>query len=235
MEVTLPRREVHLRPLPMPDSLHLPLAGEYVTLLHDDGSPLTPHLADALAERGMRVVVLRSAAPPRHRPNTVPQITLPGDDEAAIQQAIAAILREHGPIWACLHLTPPLPPSEQAVERDALPILTHTFLLAKALLPALTETARHHRAAFIAVTHLDGALGLSGTGAFAPVAGGVAGVTKTLALEAPALFCRTVDLAPTLPPNRATEAILAELHDPDRRLTEVGWSERGRVTLEATL
>ncbi len=219
----------------MPDSLHLPLAGEYVTLLHDDSSPLAVHLADALAKRGMRVVLLRAATLPRRRLDTAPQLTLPGDDEAAVQQAIAAVLREHGPIWACLHLTPPLPPSGQAVERDALPLLTRTFLLAKALLPALTETARHHRAAFIAVTRLDGALGLSGTGAFVPVAGGVAGVTKTLALEAPTLFCRTVDLAPTLPPDRAAEAVLAELHDPDRRLTEVGWSERGRVTLEAAL
>ncbi|MGJ5761388.1 hypothetical protein [Streptomyces galbus] len=82
--------------------------------------------------------------------------------------------------------------------------LAHTLLVAKHLVAPLTSAARAgHRAAFVTVTRLDGSFGLSGVAEDAAPAGGVGGLVKTLAVEAPELFCRAVDLAPgSVPPRR---------------------------------
>jgi hypothetical protein len=78
---------------------------------------------------------------------------------------------------------------------------------------------------------LDGALGLTGLGSSGPVAAGVLGLTKSLRLEWPEVFCRAVDLDPAMAPDAGAEAIMAELFDPDRLTAEVGWGPQGRVTL----
>ena len=83
------------------------------------------------------------------------------------------------------------------------------------------------------VSRLDGKLGLGATHPYGVIGGGLFGLTKTLALEWPDVFCRAVDLSPDLPTNRAVEAIVAELHDPNRLIVETGWDMSGRVTLEA--
>jgi hypothetical protein len=43
-----------------------------------------------------------------------------------------------------------------------------------------------------------------------------------------------VDLAPDLDPGQATQRILAELHDPNRLIVEVGYGSQGRVTLTSS-
>src|SRR5205823_5153009 len=61
--------------------------------------------------------------------------------------------------------------------------------------------------------------------------GGVNGLVKTLAIEAPALFCRTVDFAPSqlaeLEPSIATR-ILAEISDASTTLRDVAYDSTGR-------
>ncbi|MFF5343916.1 SDR family NAD(P)-dependent oxidoreductase [Streptomyces althioticus] len=108
-----------------------------------------------------------------------------------------------------------------------------TLLLAGRTQPLLERAAGEGRAAFVTVTRLDGRLGLSGTaGVERASLGGVTGLVKTYAIEAPALFCRALDLAPELPAGRCAEMFLAELHDAERALTEVGRTADGtRVTV----
>ncbi len=101
-----------------------------------------------------------------------------------------------------------------------------SFLLAKAVSPLLTQAPR---ASFLAVTQLDGALGTRSPQGW--MDRGVTGLTKTLSREWPHRFCRTVDLSPELSPEQATQHLLAEAQDPDRRLLEAGWSPSGRVGL----
>ena len=78
---------------------------------------------------------------------------------------------------------------------------------------------------------MDGQLGLGGTTDFSPLSGGLFGLTKTLNLEWESVFCRAVDLHPGIPPEQAARHILAELHDPDLRVVEVGYTPEGRFTL----
>ncbi len=202
------RREVRLRALPAPDFLEIALPEGHVCLLTDDGTSLTAALTDALTARGWRVVVWAPASDPAQ---------------------VASILETHGPAAAFIHLNPPGDSALFSAADEAR--LEHVFLLAGRLKTALTESAQRGWAAWLTVTRLDGALGLTGNSS--PVAGGLFGLTKTLALEWPDVHCRAVDLAPDLPVERAVACLLAELHDPNRRLVEVGWSAAGRVTIEA--
>ena len=57
------------------------------------------------------------------------------------------------------------------------------------------------------------------------------GLTKSLGQEWPGVYCRALDLSPALDAEQAANAILSELHDPNRLLVEVGYSPAGRVTL----
>jgi len=211
------RREARLRGLPAPDSLELRFPEGYVCLVSDDGTPLANALALTLTAHGWPTILWQ-----------------PVPSEAQIQRQLANITETHGPVAAFIHLNPSGTNDYFSARDEAL--LKHTFLMAKHLKPSLTAAAHHSFAAFVTVTRLDGMLGL--TGQDSPVAGGLFGLTKTLALEwrsagPRGIFCRAVDIAPEMSTDQAICVILGELHDPNRRLVEVGWSERGRVTLDA--
>ncbi|BDA71523.1 hypothetical protein CAL7716_056890 [Calothrix sp. PCC 7716] len=47
------------------------------------------------------------------------------------------------------------------------------------------------------------------------------------------VFCRAIDLSPQLDADTSARCIIAELHDPNRYLTEVAYGSHGRVTLIA--
>ncbi len=196
-----------MRGLPAPDFLEVAPPEGHICLIGDDGTPLVAAVAEALTARGWRVVAWSPASDPAQ---------------------IASILETHGPVAVFIHLNPPGDGALFSAADEAR--LKQIFLLAGRLKTTLTESAQRGWAAWLTVTRLDGALGLTGGGG--PVAGGYFGLTKTLALEWPDVHCRAVDLAPELSVERAVACILAELHDPNRRLVEVGWSAAGRVTIE---
>ncbi|MFJ8815224.1 SDR family NAD(P)-dependent oxidoreductase, partial [Amycolatopsis thermoflava] len=101
--------------------------------------------------------------------------------------------------------------------------LTEALFTAQRALTAL----RGDRAAFVTVTRLDGGLGLHGTrGVTENLVGGVGGIVKTLAAEAPHLFCRAVDIAPGHPDPAG--ALLTELEDAATDVLEVGIDADGR-------
>lgn len=195
------RREVQLHPLPPPDWLDFDPPTEQVCVIADDGV-LSPRLAETLTAQGWHVALLR----------------LPETD-AAIGQALADVATSHGPIGAFIYIH-----HQDGEDRVG---VKAAFFAAKHLHGSLTSAPG--RPAFFTVTRLDGALGATGNGDVWP--GGLTGLVKTLAQEWPAVFCRALDLAPAFAPEQAAQLILAELHDSDRRVTEVGYSENGRVTL----
>ncbi len=110
-------------------------------------------------------------------------------------------------------------------------LIKMVFLTAKHLKPVLNEAAEKGRAAFMTVTRLDGEFGLSEAAEFTPINGGLFGLVKTLNLEWEAVFCRAVDVSPALDTERVVSCILAELHDPNRLVTEVGYTQTERSTL----
>ena len=102
---------------------------------------------------------------------------------------------------------------------------------AGAIRPLAATAARGTRAAFVTLTRLDGGLGHHG-GATPDraVLGGVTGLVKTFAREAPAVFARALDVDPALDDAAVADIVLAELHDADLH-PEVGVdAARGRWT-----
>jgi len=149
--------------------------------------------------------------------------------ESLEESAISSALSQIDPLGGFLHLHPG--DSETAplnLDSRANALVRHVFLLAKHLQPklaTLTESGRRH---FVCAVRQDGCLGATGVGINA-VAGGLSGLTKTLQIEWPTAFCRTVDLAPELPADEAAQRLIAELADPDGQTQEIGWSAQGRV------
>ncbi|WP_103546089.1 SDR family NAD(P)-dependent oxidoreductase [Streptomyces sp. SM1] len=113
------------------------------------------------------------------------------------------------------------PDAQAAALRDSL-------LLAGTTQPLLERAAQDGRAAFVTVTRLDGHLGLTGDASVTRATlGGAFGLVKTLAIEAPTVFCRALDFAPALSPEACVELFLAEVHDAELELTQVGHSTDG--------
>jgi len=244
----LQRLEVRLRPLPPPDRLEDAPSPEGVWIVSDDGEGASMALAQALTARGVRVALLRFPAPviPEQQPlpESVEEIVLESLSEAHLETQLATV----GPVAGFIHVEPRAgwaraetgASNEDNGASDAKFFtaetkarLKHVFLIAKHLKNALHAGAHEGRASFVTVTRMDGALGLGGTDDFNAVAGGFAGLTKTLSLEWPTTLCRTVDITPQFDATQTAQAILAELEDPNRRLIEVGHGPHGRVTLEA--
>jgi hypothetical protein len=166
----------------------------------------------------------------------MPVITLANMSEAHLEQSLAEVTRLHGPVGTFIHLHPA--GDERLFSPGDKAIVKHVFLLAKHLKGALNDAAPRGRTSFMTITRLDGQLGLAQTHDLANAgssvaSGGLFGLTKTLALEWPEVFCRAVDISPKLDAKRTVAAIMAELHDPNRLIVESGWSEQGRVTLVA--
>jgi len=120
---------------------------------------------------------------------------------------------------------------EQASSENEETIARTTFLVAKYLMKNLTDAAQLNYAAFVTVTHMDGEFGLTTSGVFGPVSGSLFGLVKTLNLEWDKVFCRAIDLSPDVDVATAVEHILAELYDPNRLISEVGYTSKGRFTL----
>ncbi|MCP4692078.1 MAG: SDR family NAD(P)-dependent oxidoreductase, partial [Desulfobacterales bacterium] len=235
----VPQAVARPRFLPAPDFLECTMPANHICLLTDDGSRLTVELAEALEKKGWKPAVLSfpPATIPQHLPlpQGVPRLVLQDLGEKHLRETLRTVSKVHGPVAGFIHLHPAGAPDAKAglvFSETAGDILRHVFLLAKHLKALLTQTAPAGRRFFMTVARLDGMLGLGGKG-FGVVDGGLFGLTKTLNLEWPTVFCRALDLDPDLAIDRAASSILGELHDPDRRIVETGYGPRARMTLVA--
>lgn len=207
-------------------------------MLTDDGSATTVELADALTLKGSKVFVL--SFPPILVSRRLPlnprviRVELTDLDEAHLQQQLATLMKTYGSIDTFIHLHPRslLSGKGERPDSDAgKAILRQVFLLAKHLKQPLTTAAQTRRSSFVSAAWLDGTFGLSRQDNFSAIAAGVFGLTKSLAREWPTVFCRAIDFSPELKTDQVVQAILAELHDPNLAIAEVGYSATGRSTL----
>ncbi len=231
----MPRRSVAtLQGLPKPDFLEFGMPEDRVCLITDDGTKMTASLASALVKSGRKVVVL--ALPKTVVKNQtklskgIKRITLKDMQEDTLSGALSKIAEKHGTVGGYIHLSPaPSAESDQLFPEREGEVLQHVFLTAKHLKETLT-VGGCERPFFMTVTGLDGKLGTTGEAA-GLVSGGLFGLTKTVNIEWPDVFCRAVDIAPGLDIKEKVAAVMGELHDPDRRLVETGYARDGRVTL----
>ncbi len=234
----LQRSLVRLKSLPEPDFLDFILPETSVAVLTDDGSDATPALARALASRDWKVVVLNFPAEIVKKisplPAGVSRVSLADMSEEELQRKLAEIAQSQGSIAAFIHLHPPstaelngsihFPEADRAIVRQV-------FLAAKHLKEPLNLAARNGRSIFMTIARLDGAFGLGDKILFNPLSGGLFGLVKTLNLEWEPVFCRALDISPQLDAGQLAEAVVAELHDPNRLVVEVAYDFNGRSTL----
>ncbi|MFJ8648541.1 SDR family NAD(P)-dependent oxidoreductase [Streptomyces sp. NPDC093546] len=226
-EVELRRSFVTLRTVPAVDERAGAYADQPCALVLDDGGELTAALADTLRTRGWRTYHLGLPGVSRDGVNSG---SLEDWTEGALDAAFTAVLADCPRLDLCLL---PVSRSRSTSADEAAQRLRHAVLIAKHAQAPLTKTARDgHRAAFVTVTQLDGALGYAGAGGdpAAALAGGLGGLVKTAALEMAPVFCRALDYAPELPLDAVSEVFHSELHDVATDLREVAWDGERRRT-----
>jgi acyl carrier protein len=228
------RAVVELRRLPSPDQLEIAVHGA-VCIVTDDGTPATATVVLAMQAHGWNAVVLGLPGTEMNPAlNMVTPVHLADWSEASIHAALTQIETENGSIGAYIQLGAPLISGngQLFVANDKLQVKL-AFMMAKHLKARLMQGNGTGRKAFMAVTRLDGALGVTGALDAGTISGGLFGLVKTLSLEWDGVFCRAVDIAPDASAEDVARVVAAELHDPNRLLTEVGYGPHGRVTLAA--
>ncbi|MEH2346784.1 MAG: beta-ketoacyl synthase N-terminal-like domain-containing protein [Nostoc sp.] len=240
LEHNIQRHLVKLRSLPQPDYLDFTLLEGHIGLITDDGSLTTYKLTESLIEKGWKVVVISFPqsliAQQAPLPTGVTRVTLANLSEEHLQQQLQAIASHCGAIGAFIHLHPMFVGNHTgsiSYNESEKAIVKHVFLMAKHLKPSLNEAAKHGRSCFCTVAHLDGAFGLEYKVNFGAIGAGLFGLTKTLRWEWPKVFTRAIDLSPRLDAKNSVQNIIAELHDPNLYISEVGYGSQGRVTIIA--
>ena len=236
------RYQMKLIPLPAPDFWNFPPTPYQTCLLTDDGSPTTTQVAQCLCERGWQVIVLSFptslVAQRPLLPAKVRRVVLNNLSEEHLQIRLAEIFQTYGLIGSFIHLHPIeqwLCYQPNAIVNPDKAIVKQVFLLAKHLKSTLTQAANQGRSCFLTLARLDGEFGLSDRQDFSAISGGLFGLTKTLNLEWAAVFCRSLDISPELDATTTAQIILAELHDPNALIQEVGYTTKGRFTLTCEL
>ncbi|MFJ6525391.1 SDR family NAD(P)-dependent oxidoreductase [Streptomyces longwoodensis] len=211
--------------LPFPDRLVDAYPQGATALVVDDGSEVAGATAARLAAAGWQVRALRLPGVPQ-RVEGATDLPLAGWGATELSSRLEELGDEK------VHLAVVFAAADGLPWAEGTRRLAHTLLVAKHLVAPLTSAARAgHRAAFVTVTRLDGSFGLTGVEEDAVPAGGVGGLVKTLAVEAPELFCRAVDLAPGLGAAEAAELVLQEAQDAAPAPVQVGRDGRRRVAL----
>ncbi|MEO0778660.1 MAG: SDR family NAD(P)-dependent oxidoreductase, partial [Bacteroidota bacterium] len=235
----VPRVEAFLQYLPQPDQLDWPRAADDTALVVSDGTHCTPTLIQSLAATGYRVICLQlpvTLVPQREAsfPAGTQLIQLADTEESTLQRCLAELA---GEVRHVFHLHPHLrfPLGKLGLQFDReKAIIKAIFLLAKLLKPTLNKNASQGRCRFCCITRMDGAMGRQNPGTVAIGGGAFFGLTKSLNLEWPKVFCRSIDLAPQLDTSVGAEAVLAEWRDADRRLTEIAYAADGKRYTLAT-
>ncbi len=232
------RFPARVEPIPRPDYLEFNLPKGSLVLITDDGSQRANLLAEAYLAAGQKVGLLQfdtlKAAGKRKFPEGMQCYAINTSSEEDIRAQMEAIFMENTTMAAFIHLNPVtkaegkglLSISEQEADN-----LKAVFLIARHLKKPLEAAGKDCRPAFLTVTRMDGNFGLNGNPSADPLPGGFAGLAKTLRQEWQGIFCRALDLHPDIDAPATLQIIQAELHDPDMRLAEVGYTSAGRFTL----
>jgi NAD(P)-dependent dehydrogenase (short-subunit alcohol dehydrogenase family) len=224
------RRHPQLCPLPAVDRQPDVYAAGPIAILVDDGSALCQSLASGLSALGWEIAVLRlpGARPRRYKRCRVWDLT--SWDEYELQDAEDALSGITG-VELCVYVAAEAP----ATWEDASDRLAHAVMLTKHVQLPLARAADGGRAAFITVSRLDGAFGLRGTASEpAALLGSLQGMVKTLASEAPELFCRALDIAPDVDDESAAGLVIAEAYDVAAEPLDVAYDGTQRQTIALT-
>ena len=184
-------------------------------------------MARSLFELGYQVSILcfpeSTLSEHTSLPAEINCFTLQDWSEQHLQEQLTKI----GAVNTFIHLHPH---TEEFYSETEAAIVKQVFRIAKHRKISL-DRAIAGRNAFLTVTRLDGELGLGNKRDFGVIGGGLFGLTKSLNHEWQSVFCRAIDLNPDMDATTASRHIIDELQDPNLLITEVGYGDKGRVTI----
>lgn len=203
-------------------------------VITDDGRGAATEAATLLRGQGARTVLVAAGAATAQVGEDRYQADF--TDPASVQDLLALIHQNCGPVGGLLHLAPlgnttpfdqiDLAGWRRAIESDVISL----FHLTQALYSDLIAAAQAGGACLLAATCLGGGFGSDGAEGFWPNQGGVAGFLKTAALEMPEVRVKVVDLPRTGAVTEQAQRIVRELGTDDG-LVEVGYREGQRQRL----
>lgn len=221
--------------MPRPDFYAFKIPASHCILLTNDGSELTQKVFLKLKTAGNQVAILNLPNIPN--PIKVNAVNLAETTDLAIKEAIEKIRKDYGEIGSFIHLHPQFEFQKghftQHFQAEKAVVKT-IFFLAKHLQKPLNELGEKQRANFLTVTRMDGKLGQGNPGNVSIIGGGLTGLVKCVNLEWSPVFCRAVDIQPSLSVDQISEDIIGEFHDANLNYTEVAISEEGRKTTVVT-
>ena len=155
---------------------------------------------------------------------------------SAVEELLARIHDQCGPVNGLIHLLPLAPPREGQSWTDRLQLeVKSLFLLARGLSDELQHAADGAALCCSPPPRMGGSFG-SGADApladeFSPGHGGVAGLMKSLAHEWPHVLVRVVDVDRRTSADRLAAVLLTELGDTAGPI-EIGYRDERRLTLQ---
>ncbi len=224
-------------PLPPPGLITKISTTNKVYLITDDGSSLAPALAKAMQAKGFFPLILRFFGIQKYdkknrvsfsKETVIKELSSAGEVE--LKTIFQRLSKKYGTFGGFIHLNPLTKSSHKTRLEDAENSFTkQAFLSVKNIYPFLqkTDQSRNIRSHFLAIARLDGELGM-GSGEFNSTSSALSGLVKTAGVEWKDVFCRFLDLHPDLNTRDAVNCILQELYDPDLRISEVGYSLKGK-------
>ncbi|MEM6261410.1 MAG: SDR family NAD(P)-dependent oxidoreductase, partial [Bacteroidota bacterium] len=217
------RSTVSVLPLPRPDHQEIALPAGHIWLLCEDGTELGASLAAKLSGKIVRVAMPGTNSNAPYRLDTA--------SEAAIGQLVSQISQNEGAIGGCIYLHPRKAKTANTTSQKE--GLKAAFFLAKHLAKSLQNAGENGYGSFLAVSQTDGRFGFENPGNLDMSGAALTGLTKSLNLEWPSVWCRTVDFGEGVTLQEQVQSLITELHDPSRKIGEVGYTPAGRATLQA--
>jgi polyketide-type polyunsaturated fatty acid synthase PfaA len=233
------RFEPRLKFLPRPDKLLIEWSKSDTIVIADNGSQLLTDLVDNLVNLSVHVVLLQlpESVVKRSTDTThkkVTHISLSSVTDEAIKQAFDEIEKMHSAVTGVICMAGNADQAEPNTIMNEQACIKAAFFIAKHCKGSLNkQPAPGSRPFFITVSQIDGYLGFNNPSNGSLIQGGNSGLVKTLALEWPAVFCRSIDIQPGMDPQVAACLIMDELHDPNRAIKEVALTENTRNTIVA--
>lgn len=215
------------------------LAEDCTWLITEGGNGLGIALAEKLSGEGHRTIILNF---PNHlisnQWNThkmIDVVNLSDTTESHLKKTLSTIQEKFGQIGGFIHFHPSAKTAASISDlfrEDDKEIVKFIFLIAKHLKDSLNATAKlGSNAYFVTVTQFDGQMGTSGEKAYSILGGGLSGLVKSLHREWANVYCRHIDLEPSISSDKAANIVIEEIADPDTSLLEVGRTKTERMTL----
>ncbi|MCC2667329.1 MAG: family NAD(P)-dependent oxidoreductase, partial [Gammaproteobacteria bacterium] len=223
--------------MPRVDTIEMPSLSQGTWIISDDGQGLAVHIAERLYNEGKKVLLLAFPSSLVKRQfleveKNYKFIQLRDSSLGCLESTMKEIIDLEPRIEGFIHVHPRslshIKHIQEAFNETDYHLIQSVFFTAKHLATPFNQRANPREANFIAVTQLDGKLGLAKSNPFHIMPGALPGLTKSLAREWKGVFARSIDISPQLAFSSAAKMICDELKDADSEILEVGIDSEGK-------